>query len=330
MKKKYCFLSLVLLIIIVNAQTTTREDEVIVYKSSSKKFHDITLQAHEGQPRFGVPNDYLPVGQKPERGAYTPEIRKKQALTNTGHQNYSIMVSLKYLEPLMKDLDTDRLTAVSGNNTETQQNSIFLQTFLRNQVAPNICTSEECKNAGQGKNEFERLRNYKAFVEGCLPPLREWSTTFFENDGLTAYHVSRIAIGNNYDFEQKGYWVSHSFWLNTIFSRKKSGGTKTVNFEPAAPYEHTLKNKLGRGSGLQFLLRLDEKTAENYQVSGITTLYFVKKVKLKYATKESANALRSLAFNYSHTSPEITIYEDAALTKLVANLSLESLISKTN
>ncbi|PRX53945.1 hypothetical protein [Flagellimonas meridianipacifica] len=326
MKKRYWFGLVVLLVSFAHGQTSLGEDKAILYKSPSKKFHDITLQAHNGLPRFGVPNNYLPVGQKQTRGAYTPEIRKKQALTNTGYQNYSIMVSLKYLEPFMKDLDTDRLTITSGNKTETQRNSAFLQSFLRNEVGTSICATEDCKNVGQGKNEFERLRNYKAFVESCLAPLRQWSTTFFENDEIVAYHVSQIGIGRNYDFDQRGYWVSHNFGLNNIFR----GGIKKVIFKPQTPYEHTLKNKLGRGLGLQFLLELDEKEAEKYQMSSISRLYLVKKIRLKYVKKELTNAQKPVEFNYSHESPEFAVYEDAALTKLVTKLSLKNLILKTN
>lgn len=328
MKKRYYFNLLVFIITFGHAQTADKGD-LLVYKSPSEKFIDITLQAHNELPRFGVPNDYLPVGQKPTRGAHTPEIRKKQALTSIGLRNYSIMISLKYLAPIMKDLDTERLTIASGNATGAQQNSIFLQNFLRNQVAPTICTAEACKGAGQGKNEFERLRNYKVFVENCLEPLQKWSNTFFENNELMAYHVSYLSFGNNYDFDQKGYWVSHNFGLNNIFPRKQSGGTKMVTFEPLTPYEHTLKNKLGRGLGLQFLLKIDEETAERYQVAGIRRLYAVKKIKLEYVEQELTNTGQPLNFNYSHENSEVKIYEDAALTKLVTTLSLKNLILKT-
>lgn len=329
MKKGFFFSLIIFLTTVVQAQSDVGKEELLSYQSPSEKFNDITLQAHNGLPRFGTLNNYLPVGQRPSRSSNTPEIPQKQALTRTGLMKYSIMLSLKFLEPLMKDLDTERLTTLSGNATETQKNSSYLQNFLRNQVAPNICTRDVCKNAGQGENEFERLRNYTSFVENCLAPLRKWSATFFENDELVAYHVSPISIRSNYDFDQKGYWVNHNLEANDFFHRKKSGGAKIVTFEPVAPYEHHLKNKLGRGLGLQFLLKLTEKAAEEYQVSGITTLYLVKKVRLNYVNKELINAQQPLNFNYSHVSPEITVYEDAALTQLVTKLSLENLILKT-
>ncbi|WP_431126237.1 hypothetical protein [Flagellimonas flava] len=329
MRKKYSFLLIVLLVTLTNAQTAG-EEELMVYRSPSVKFHDITIQKHQGLPRFGVFDNYLPAGQKPTRSVFTPEIRKKQALTQKGLKNYSLMVSLKYVKPLMKDLDKDRLTMPSGNTDDTRRNSIFLQNFLLRQVAPSICVTDDCQNAGQGSNEFERLRNYKAFVDNCLGPLQKWSTSFMENDELTAYHVSQLAIGNSYDFDRKGYWTYHYFSLNDIFPHKMAGGFKKISFEPVATYENNLKNKLDRRAGLQFLLQLDEKAAERFQVNRVYSLYLVKKIRLKHLDKELINASQPLEFIYSHESPKVMVYEDAGLTKLVTELSLENLIFKTN
>ncbi|UJH68557.1 hypothetical protein [Allomuricauda sp. SCSIO 65647] len=291
-------------------------------------FATIHLQTHKDLPRFGVFDNYLPARTKATRTSYSPEIREKIKTVRTGLSNYSLMVRLKYLAPLMADLDTERLTPMAGNSTKAHRNSVFLQSFLRTRLASSICHAEVCQNLGKGRNEFERLRNYKAFTSKYLGPLQEWAKTFFEDDQVVGYHVSSVSFGRQYDFERKGYWVSHSFGMNNVFSMGKARDMRIV-FEPKAPYENNLKNKLGRGNALQFLLKMDEETAERYQTEGITTLYLVKKIKVQHAGKAIDNAAQPIEFKYAHESPEIEIYEDLALTKPLSALSLNDLILKT-
>ena len=160
------------------------QEGILKIDPEHKDFVSISLQSHKGLPRFGLLDNYVSEGIKVTRSSYTPEIREKLKKVRTGLSNYSLMTRLKYLAPLMDDLDRERLTPTNGNSSITQRNSIYLQSFLRRSLAPKICLSEVCQKLGRGKNEFERLRNYKAFTLDYLGPLQDWAATFFKDDEL--------------------------------------------------------------------------------------------------------------------------------------------------
>ena len=64
-------------------------------------------------------------------------------------------------------------------------------------------------------------------------------------------------------------------------------------------------------------------------MEGITRLYLVKNIRIRHGGKTIADAAQPIEFSYSHITPEIEIYEDIALTKLLWTLSLDNLILKT-
>ncbi|MCR9228289.1 MAG: hypothetical protein NXH90_12790 [Flavobacteriaceae bacterium] len=314
-------------------------DELITHRPPSDNFVSINLQAYKGLPRFGVVDSYknqVPSTNADPRsnavrpvrgGGRNPGQLKKNKMVNTGRINFSLLVNLKYLTPFMEDLDKDRLTFLSKSLTEKQSNSAYLQRFLLNQVAPNLCLDRACKNANQGKNEFERQRNYKTFVNTCIDPLLEWCQDVFKNDELSAYHVSALNIGGNYDFGNKGYWVHHYLSLNDIFPFKQ-GGRKRVTFEPVKPYESQLLGKLARGKSINFFLPMDEQTAERFKKEGINRLYLVKKIKLQHSDKGMDAPTDPIDFNYSHESSDMEIYTEEALVSHFRTLSLDNLILK--
>lgn len=310
--------------------TSTAQETVgvMTINPNQEDFVSIHLQTHKGLPRFGELDNYISPGTKAKRSSYTPEIREKIKKVRTGLSNYALMTRLKYLAPLMDDLDTERLTTMSGTSNVTQRNSALIQNFIRRSLAQSICTSEVCQNLGREKNEFERLRNYKAFTSEHLGPLRTWAETFFKDDLLEGYHVSTVTFGRQYDFERKGYWINHGFGMNNAISAGNSREIRVV-FEPKTPYENSLKNKLGRGNAIQLLLKMDEETAERYQMEGITRLYLVKKIRIQHDGMTITDAAQPIEFEYSHVNPEIKIYEDIALTKLLWTLSLDNLTLKT-
>lgn len=318
---------------------TAGTDELITYKPPSDNFVSINLQAYKGFPRFGVVDSYknqIPNTNanprsnavRPVRGgSRNPEQLNKNKMVNTGRINFSLLVSLKYLTPFMEDLAKDRLTFLNNSRTEKQSNSAYLQRFLLNHVAPNLCLNEACKSVNRGTNEFERQRNYKTFVSTCLDPLLEWSQDVFKNDELSAYHVSTLNIGGNYNFDKKGYWVHHYLSLNDIFPFKQ-GGRKRVTFEPVKPYENQLLSKLTRGKGINFFLPMDEKTAERFKKDGINRLYLVKKIKLQHSDKGMDSPTDPIDFNYSHENSDMEIYTDDALANHFRTLSLTNLTFK--
>ncbi|RDY60204.1 hypothetical protein DX873_12830 [Flagellimonas nanhaiensis] len=308
-------------------------DDLMVFDPPSEKFVSIVLQTHKGLPRFGVLNDYRPKSKNsnmrtmPSRGRQSPENVEKIGRARTGLRNLSIMLGLNYRAPFLTDLDRERLTTPSSSLPQEQQNSAYLQNYLLRQVAPNICLDESCKNANQGKNEFERLRNYKSFMDNCFGSLQEWSKDFLKNDELVGYHVSLLHVARGYDFDKKGYWVSHNFNMNDVFAAKV-GGAKKVIFEPVAAYENQMAKNLDARNGVQFFLKVDEASAERFMKEGINWLYLVKKIKLKYSGKTLSQPRDPIEFNYAHEDSKLLIYEDAALTKNFTTISLDNLTLK--
>ena len=310
-------------------------NNLIVFDPPSEKFASVKLQAHMGLPRFGafnshkVKNTGATPAMRPARGNDGAHVIEQNKKERNGLLNFSILVGLKYLEPFMSDLDRERLTVVSSSISQEQRNSAYLQQFLRTQVGPNLCLDNACNQTNQGKNEFERLRNYTSFVEVCLEPLQRWGQSFFKNDEMVGYHVSTLHVGRGYDFDKLGYWVGHYLNLNDVFTPKQ-GGAKRVVFEPVAAYEHELLKKINGKNNLQFFLKIDEQSAERFLKEGINRLYLVKKIKLKRSGKSMAFPYDPVEFNYSHVDSDVEVYEDEALTKHFMTLSLANLILKTN
>ncbi len=206
-RKKYCYY----LTIIISVYSTTilfsqelDENDLIVHKAPSSKFHNIILQSHNGLPRFGLLNNYRKntntvIRHKMER--LDPVTREKNKKIQLGYHNYFKMVTFKYLAHIYKNIDRERLTKVPTNNaTEKQQNSYASQQYLA-QLSQSICIEEKCKNGFSGANEFERLRNYKTFVNENLDNLRKWSNTFFKNNTTIGYHVTKVGL-SSYDFDK--------------------------------------------------------------------------------------------------------------------------------
>lgn len=318
----------------LEAQTPST-DNSIVFDPPSEKFAPVQLQAHKGLPRFGTLDNHMGQNKgsmltmRPVRGKMETHVMEQNKKERNGLLNFSILVGLKYLEPFMDDLDRGRFTVASSHTSQAQRNSTFLQQFLRNQVGPNLCLDNACNQTNQGKNEFERLRNYTSFVEVCMEPLQKWGQEFFKNDEMVGYHVSTLHVGKGYDFDEKGYWVGHSLDLNDVFTPKQ-GGAKRVVFEPVTAYEHELLKKVNGKNNVQFFLKIDEQTAERFLKEGINRLYLVKKIKLKRSDKPMAFPYDPMEFNYSHVDSDIQIYGDEALTKHFTTLSLTNLTLKTN
>ena len=133
-----------------------------------------------------------------------------------------------------------------------------------------------------------------------------------------------LNIGNNYDFDKKGYTVYHSIILNNIFTRKQ-GILNQVVFNPVKQFEEALQNSIDRNKNIKFLLHIDEQTAERFQKEGIRRLYVVKKIKVQRSNKPMGSPSETIEFNYSHESTDLEIYTDEALTQHFKTLSLADL-----
>jgi hypothetical protein len=323
--------------------------DLIMYQTPSPKFHDITLQSYKGLPRFGYLNSYTkknslavspksqdprrqnPRGQslrRPDPRKQDPVTKKKNNKISLSYENYIKMVTFKYLADIYKDLDRERLTKTPpGNITGKQKNSYEAQRYLRNLLT--LCVEEECKNSLYGKNEFERLRNYKTFVNENLDVLRKWSNTFFTNNNVIGYDVTYLVL-STYDFDKNGYWTNLNLNINIGYSR---GVTVSTIFEPKANYENDLLNKTAGNSNnkiypLKIFLAISPEKAEKLQLNNIKRLYLVKKIKISHKEVVSNYRTPFLKLTYHHESPTMEIYEDIALTKKFGTLSLDKLIIK--
>ncbi|WP_108244422.1 hypothetical protein [Muricauda brasiliensis] len=303
----------------------------IVYVPPSDDFVSIELQEFKGLPRLGVMDNYGARNVNPRGGVRVGDRNsaqlEKSKMVADGRNAFSLLVSLKYVKPFMGDLDRQSLTTVKGNMSKTEANSAFLQRFLLSQVAPNLCLNDDCRNTGRGNNEFERLRNYKTFVDKFLEPLLKWSQQVFMNGEWLIYHVSTLNIGGNYDFDRGGYWVYHSLVLNDIFPMRQ-GVMKRVVFEPLSPYEQALVNKLENPKGAPFFLQMDAQTAEDFKKKGNNRLYLVKKIKLRPLDKELGDPTEPIEFGYSHETPDLEIYTDQGLTEHYRTLLMNDLTLK--
>ena len=313
------------------SQAFAQTKSSIVYAPPSDDFVSIELQEFKGLPRLGVMDNYGDRNVNPRGGVRVGDRNsaqlEKSKMVADGRNAFSLLVSLKYVKPFMDDLDKQSLTTVKGNISKTEANSAFLQRFLLSQVAPNLCLNEDCRNAGRGNNEFERLRNYKTFTDKFLEPLLNWSQQVFMNGEWIIYHVSTLNIGSNYDFDRGGYWVYHSLVLNDIFPMRQ-GVMKRVVFEPLSPYEQALVNKLENPKGAPFFLQMDAQTAEDFKKKGNNRLYLVKKITLRPLDKELGDPTEPIEFGYSHETPDLEIYTDQGLTDHYRTLFMNDLTLK--
>ncbi len=336
-KKYYSYIAIIISIFFttISYSQEVNDGDLIIYQAPSPKFHNIVLQSHQGLPRFGLLNNYTISGKnntgykkKYSNIQRDPILREKNKKIQLGYQNYFKMVTFKYLADLYKDIDRERLTIMPPDNiTGKQKNSYDAQQYLRSLLT--LCVEEKCKNGLNGKNEFEHLRNYKAFVNENLDDLRKWSNTFFTNNNVIGYHVSSLGLGS-YDFDKNGYWTNLNLNVNIGNSR---GITVSTFFESKTGYENSLLNKVGpltrRGAipSFQIFLAMSPEKAEKFQLNNIKSLYLVKKIKLTYKEVVSGYSTR-LTLTYHHESPILDIYEDMALTKKIGTLSFDKLIIK--
>jgi len=329
-KTYYYYLTIIISIFFATISYSQEVDDsdLIVYQAPSSKFHNINLQTHKGLPRFGaLRNIYLKknsLGKYPKKLDFSTKEENRKIHLN--YQNYFKMVAFKYLSDIYKDIDRERLTKMS-EIIGKQKNSYDAQQYLSS-LLRTLCVEEKCKNGLNGKNEFERLRNYKTFVNENLDDLRKWSNTFFKNDNVISYHVSSLGLGV-YDFDKNGYWTHLNLNINIGNYNK---GTISTIFEPKANYENDLLNKTivnrrNQIQPLQIFLAMSPEKAEKLQLNNIKSLYLVKKINLTY--KEIVSGYRTgLTLTYHHESPILEIYEDMALIKKLGTLSLNKLIIK--
>ncbi len=309
----------------LDAQTSG--ENTITYKSPSKKFVDITIQAHKGLPRFG----YIYY----ERGITVP-------INPKGHNE---LLNMKYLSEAYADMDKNSITKQERNEIaeKKKENSLITQNqllrlaghicseaVLQQYFCPDLdtkpCTFTDGYGYGQRRslnywggsrnNEFKQMRGYTSFVKENLEDLQKWSTTFFEGDIEIGYLVSRALVTGPYDFKKKGYW------LHGVISSSDNGSSpiQYLKFVPLTEDERKLQQH-------QLLFSITADKARKLSLGKRSTIFTVAKIKIYPDKKTPRNSARVL-FSCELENPIIEIYKDQALTEKIGEISVESLISK--
>jgi len=331
-----------------NEGTNIADDpNVITLLPPSKNFMPIYLQQHLNLPRLGVLNDYriktssAPVSNNPrikstsQYAKQSPATREKLKQLRSGYINYAEMVRMKYMSSIYDDLNKTTFVKATATQDRKDQNALIAQSHLQ-LVTKKLGVRGLYDSAYGGANQFEKRRNYTAFIQENLAVLRNWSSSFLEKDELTAYHIATLRIGK-YDFENEGYWmrIAPSLPQSTPYGNSLQ---LFKNLLPQSTYENKLLNHMTGPNGhlapIQVLLKIAPSKAENFVNNGIQTLYVASKVKTAFKEVAEVRPNTSipplLTFSYSYMSPKIVIYEDAALTKQVGSISLEQLILRKN
>ena len=309
-----------------------QETDVLRYKAPSENFIDLTIQSHKGLPRYG--ELYY------RRGVTTPTTNKA----------YIALLELKFMKPVLDDMNRSKLDMYSNPTEQAAINSATAQRHLLT-LAGYICseqvlmeqfcdpesrvmkkpmggTQSNCrfKNAagersflghwgGSRSNEFRQLRSYTFFLENLLEPLQSWADSFYTSGEQTAYCVAQTRILGKYDFKSKGYWISPGV-----------GGIGSM--PPHAEFlAYTEGEKLLKGNNhRKILLPMAPEKAKSLGLQDRKALFLVFKVNMKPTLV--AKGKPRVQFEYELAENVLEVYKNVQLTEKIGALNINELISK--
>jgi hypothetical protein len=326
-------LVVILSVLSMNAQT---DDNLITYKAPSDAFEDITIQSHNGLPRFGL-------------GQFMSREKLNALSINT--KAYIELLNFKFGEAVYKDIDLKNITNTSrihpNDVDKKDENSVLAQRQLL-KLARNVSKEETLKkyfcedgdkppcnfinrnkerisvsywggNASRG-NEFRQTRSYQSYIKDNYSPLKEYSKTIFKGGSEIGYmvyrgtvSVNRFDISKVYDFDKKGYWLSYKSFIGAPSIRAKmSAFTKD---------EKTFANN----DLLLFPVAPDKAKKLALKVS--TKVYLVAKVKVSYDPNNVTAHTADVTFSYELLEKTFKVYKDDALTELIGEIKLENIVA---
>lgn len=319
---------------------------IISFTPSSKKFLTIHLQTHNGLLRFGEPDNYftLPDGSYVNHKSKElyQKADKKSWQVGMGQRAYYELLRFKYMSDIYKDMDRELFTKYSSSMYKEDKNSWLAQTNLLKlaNAVTNITAmprffcnpKEQChydvtgekyyhRNVGdvmpwggRGASEFKQLGAYTAYISENLSDLNQWKDDFFKGDKSEGYLVVRAYI-RNYDFSNKGYWLSPRTNLVTgkIFKR--------MELLP----QNSNERKFVDPRGINILYEMSPEKAEEFSEK-IKNLYLVFKIEITIKGME-AN-YEYVDADYAFKSPIIALYTDDSLTEKVGEISMETMTTK--
>ncbi len=297
-------------------------ENTITYSSPYDKFVDITIQSHNGLPRFGDVH----------------YVRGKTPPTNP--RAYNELLKMKYLESAYADMDKEIITTYNQSRSGDKQleHSYIAQSQLRI-LAGNICTENELKKyfcpektttpctftdrygqrkvlgywGGDRGNLFAQTRSYTSFVKANLSELQQWSKSMFKDDKEIGYMVGRTYVTESYDFKNKGYWIKAQL----------GGGSILISDLRFVPYGQK-QNNLTR---LKFLLPITPDQAKSFGLQHRSPVFIATKVKV-YPVKGAQSSSDRVAFAYELLTTTLEVFRNPALTDKIGEIDFESALTK--
>ena len=308
----------------------------LTYKAPSANFIDVTIQSHNGLPRYG-------------------EIYYKRGETGSSYNAYKALVELKYLKEAYSDMDHGKLTSNEEEKKGDQKlkNSRFAQQNLL-RLAGHVCSEAVLKQyfcepssstpkttktgkairtipcefvdnygnrtppgywGGSRNNQFQQMRSYKGFVDNHLDNLQKWAETFYDNDEQVVYYVSRSGISGKYDFKKKGYWLSGLI----------RGGVGDFMLHSSNFLAYTENEKKIKHSSEKFFFAMDPAKAKEANLQDRSPVFCVFKVKV---LPKTSNQTR-VQFEFELVDQTIEVYsKDPALIHKLGEIDLNDLQSK--
>jgi len=323
--------------------------DIFIYKSPSKHFKDLYLQKYKDLPRFGACDFYMKTKTSPH---LTPSFSIKRNMLTTGYTGFRKLVLMNILKDYFKFIDKESLTpqAQSTDYTEKEIKSYNIQRLIK-ELAYYVSTDEIkrayfCKDPTQKRcadnsnkwggyyaDDFRENEKYVDYVKKYLAELSQWSTNFFKDGTEVVYLTNKVKFETNgYDFDNNGYWIQLPM-RNNYFAHNYTGTQDQYFFKflPETTYGNNLLNKINQVKYIngEVMLKISPEKAEALVNKKLSDLYMVSKVKIVYKEiNASSPYFHTALYTYHFESPLFEIYEDAALTQKVGEISLENLTYK--
>lgn len=327
--KSITFCAFWMITIQLNAQSNNATSGYITFKAPSPHFIDVEIEAHKGLPRFG--------------NLLFSKINKELSTQKA----FEELVNMKYMSAIYTDMDKNKLSKTERSQVADKKlkNSILAQRHLlkllglvgSEEVLETYFCDESDTNCSYavGKygmrqtpsywgsvrhinvNEFKQHRSYTSFTKNHLDELLNWSKTFFPNDELIAYYVSKAGIRaqfgqNPYNFKKKGYFIFNH--LN---------GKQFIDASWFEAFDENEKKLKYSTSGI--FLPMDVEKAKTLKLQKGSPIFLVYKVKIK-ASEDAKNNRPKLSFSLENRT--IEVYKDKTLTQKIGEISLDNIITK--
>ena len=306
-----------------------QSSEMFTIPKPNDNFESLSIQAFKGLPRIGHLNTYDKNNRNlPNRS----QILNKYKEERQAWPKYITLLEMKLRGNLYNEMDLEMPYEIKrkghGNrqvfpgdpiwNTAACQINLLnigseLTTDQANQKY--FCNSNfKCKTSrgrslnwgGLRANEFDKIECYKKFVKDNLQDLRSTANKITDE----AYFVMPETF-ETYDFEQEGFPIN----INLVITFSKS------HFDPI----NDIGKKLHLEKNQRKLIKMPlEKGKELLKRNKRRKLYSVWKLKFHSITESEflSNGKRPTK-NFHLLSPVIELYEDDALTKKLAEITIE-------